>query len=139
MRNYSPTCELVNTYEILEHIMGIKGLHPHSLETVESIYEDIRRHTDGQEGVILDIGCGSGSGSSRLVGKLSEKVSLIGIDINERAIDTARKTYTHQNKLSFYQGSLEDFCQSHSDLNIIGVIAVSVSMFLPDIDVALHL
>ena len=56
MENVKSTCELVNTYEVLEHIMGIEGLHPHSLKTIDIIFEEVARHTSNQEGVILDVG-----------------------------------------------------------------------------------
>ena len=39
------SCELVNTYEALEHIMGINGLHPHSLSTIDRLHSKVNKHT----------------------------------------------------------------------------------------------
>lgn len=133
MENVKNTCELVNTYEVLEHIMGIEGLHPHSLKTIDLIFEEVALHTNSQEGVILDVGCGSGLGSYNLSCKLSESVSIIGIDINGASIEKARANYADIENMSFYQGTLEAFHQENSDLKVIGIVSVSVSMFLPDI------
>ena len=124
------SCELVNTYEALEHIMGINGLHPHSLSTIEQLHIKLANHTKNRQGVILDIGCGSAYGTYNLSRILPEGVSIIGIDINETAIDKARKQFRHQKNVSFFLGTLEDFCESHKQYNVIGIISVSVSMFL---------
>ncbi|MCH2229210.1 MAG: class I SAM-dependent methyltransferase [Crocinitomicaceae bacterium] len=132
MDKYNSTCELVNTYEILEHIMGIEGLHPHSLTTINNLFNVIAKHTKDQIGIILDIGCGSGSGTHKLAKKLSENVSVIGIDINESSINKAKSNYSEIDGLSFYHGTLEAFQKENSEMNIIGIIAVSVSMFLPN-------
>ena len=123
-------CELVNTYEALEHIMGINGLHPHSLSTIERLHSKVIKHTRNREGIILDIGCGSAYGTYNLSLLLPPEVSIVGIDINETAIDKARKLFNKQKNVSFFLGTLEDFYESHGQQNIIGIISVSVSMFL---------
>lgn len=133
MENEKSTCELVNTYEVLEHIMGIEGLHPHSLKTIDIIFEEVARHTSSLEGVILDVGCGSGVGTHNLSSKLSDSVSIIGIDINAASIAKARENYADVENMSFFQGTLEAFHQQNPDLKVIGIVSVSVSMFLPDI------
>ena len=132
MENYNSTCELVNTYEILEHIMGIEGLHPHSLTTIDTMLDTIVKHTSDKTGVILDIGCGSGSGTYKLSKKLSKNVCVIGIDINQSSINKAKSNYSGIENLSFYHGTLEAFEKDNSETNIIGIIAISVSMFLPN-------
>jgi SAM-dependent methyltransferase len=123
-------CELVNTYEALEHIMGINGLHPHSLSTIERLHNKVIEHTRRREGIILDIGCGSAYGTYNLSRLLPPGVSIIGIDINKAAIDKAQKLFEKQKNVSFFLGSLEEFYESHKQQNIIGIISVSVSMFL---------
>jgi len=87
---HKSSCELVNTYEALEHIMGINGLHPHSLSTIEQLHNKIINHSKNKKGIIVDIGCGSAHGTYRLSQLLPEEVSIIGIDINRTAIDKAR-------------------------------------------------
>ena len=52
---HTGTCELVNTYEILEHVMGISGLHPHSLTTIDMLHKKLADHTVGKEGVVVDM------------------------------------------------------------------------------------
>jgi len=132
MDKHNSTCELVNSYEILEHIMGIEGLHPHSLTTINNLFNAISKHTKDQTGVILDIGCGSGSGTHKLAKKLSENVSVIGIDISESSFNKAKSNYSEIDGLSFYHGTLEAFQKENSEMNIIGIIAISVSMFFPN-------
>lgn len=134
MKNYKSTCELVNTYEILEHIMGIDGLHPHSLETVNNIFNKVIEHTKSQTGVLLDIGCGSGAGTYRLSKKTAENVMVIGIDINKASIEKANANYSGNKNLSFYHGTIEDFKEDNPNLKIIGILSISVSMFLPSIE-----
>ena len=124
------SCELVNTYEALEHIMGINGLHPHSLSTIEQLHNKIITHTKNKSGVILDIGCGSGYGTYNLSQLLPGNVSVIGIDINKTAINKARKLFRKQTNMSFFVGTLEEFLESQRQYRIIGIICVSVSMFL---------
>lgn len=124
------SCELVNTYEALEHIMGINGLHPHSLSTIERLHNKVIKHTSNREGIILDIGCGSAYGTYNLSQLLPPGVSIVGIDINKTAIDKARQLFKKQKNISFFHGSLEEFYDSHRQQNIIGIISVSVSMFL---------
>jgi ubiquinone/menaquinone biosynthesis C-methylase UbiE len=128
------TCELVNTYEVLEHIMGIDGLHPHSLKTIDYILNIVAEHVKNQKGVVLDIGCGSGKGTYNLSKKVSESVSIIGIDINKSSIEKASMNYSKSKNLSFYHGDLDDFRKENNTLKIIGIVAISVSMFLPDIE-----
>jgi len=124
------SCELVNTYEALEHIMGINGLHPHSLSTIELLHNIIIDHTKNKKGIILDIGCGSAHGTYHLSQLLPAEVSIIGIDINKTAIDKARKLFKKQNNVSFFLGSLEEFYELHKHHRIIGIISISVSMFI---------
>jgi SAM-dependent methyltransferase len=124
------TCELVNTYEALEHIMGINGLHPHSLSTIEQLHTKVINHTNNKKGIILDIGCGSAHGTYNLRQLLPEDVSIIGIDINKTAIDKARKKFRTQKNISFFVGTLEEFYESRKHERIIGIISISVSMFI---------
>lgn len=133
MKQYNNSCELVNTYEVLEYIMGISGLHPHSLNTINEVFDKIASHTNNQTGVILDIGCGSGAGTRKLAEKLSKNVTVIGIDINKRSLDTARANHSKVQNLSFYQGTVDEFHKENPDTKVIGILAVSVSMFLPDV------
>jgi len=124
------SCELVNTYEALEHIMGINGLHPHSLSTIEQLHNKLINHTKNKNGIILDIGCGSAYGTYNLSQLLPVDVSIIGIDINKTAIDKARKLFKKHKNISFFLGSLEEFYESHKQHRIIGIISISVSMFI---------
>jgi len=124
------SCGFVNTYEALEHILGIKGLHPHSLSTIEQLHNKVIDHTKNRNGIILDIGCGSACGTYNLSQRLPNEVSIIGIDINKTAIDKARIRFKKQNNMSFFLGTLDEFYESHEQDNIIGIISVSVSMFV---------
>ena len=53
-------CERINTYEVLEHVMGIRGLHPHRLSTIRDMRFKLAQHVSNNsllaEGVVLDIG-----------------------------------------------------------------------------------
>ena len=129
---YTGTCELVNTYEILEHVMGIDGLHPHSLTTIDMLHKKLADHTHGKKGVVVDIGCGSAHGTYEFSRLLSNNVTVIGLDVNPVAISKARENYSEQSNMDFYLGSLEQFCIENPDLNVIGIISVSVSMFMPN-------
>ena len=40
------SCELLNTYEVLEHVMGIKGLHPHRRGTIRDMRLKLARHVN---------------------------------------------------------------------------------------------
>ena len=110
--------------------MGIYGLHPHSLSTVEQLHNKVIDHTNNREGIILDIGCGSAYGTYNLSQLLPEEVSIVGIDINKTAIDKARTLFKKQKNMSFYLGSLEEFYESRTHHKVIGIISVSVSMFV---------
>jgi len=127
---HNSSCELVNTYEALEHIMGINGLHPHSLWTIEQLHNTVVNHTKNKKGVILDIGCGSAYGTYNLSRLLPADVSIIGIDISKTAINEARKRFKEQKNISFFLGSLEEFYELHTQHRIIGIISISVSMFI---------
>lgn len=129
---YTGTCELVNTYEILEHVMGMDGLHPHSLTTINELHKKLAYHTFGKKGVVIDIGCGSADGTYKLSNLLPDDVSIIGIDVNRDAINKARENYSDRSNMEFYLGSLEQFCNDSPDINVIGIISVSVSMFMPN-------
>ena len=129
---YTGTCELVNTYEILEHVMGMDGLHPHSLTTIDMLHKKLADHAVGKKGVVVDIGCGSAHGTHELSRLLPDDVSVIGIDVNPHAINKARGNYSDRSNMEFYLGSIEQFCKEHPDLNVIGIISVSVSMFMPN-------
>lgn len=133
----STYCETVNTYEVLEHVMGISGLHPHRLDTVRKMREKIVTHVSNtsllSEGVILDIGCGSGAGTYELAKLFQDGQRVIGIDINIRAIETAKKLYNAQSNLSFYHGDLKGLLEEHPDFRMSAAICISVSMFIQDI------
>ncbi|MCW9031644.1 MAG: class I SAM-dependent methyltransferase [Gammaproteobacteria bacterium] len=128
----SASCELVNTYEVLEHVMGINGLHPHSLDSINTLFQKISDHTKNKKGIVLDVGCGSAYGTYKLSCMLEPDVSVIGIDINKKSISYAQSRYANKNNLSFYVGTLEQFNNEHPGLNIIGILSVSVSMFFLD-------
>lgn len=134
----SSTCELVNTYQVLEHVMGINGLHPHRLDTVRNMRRKLIQHVKNQpslsEGVVLDIGCGSGAGTSELAEMFDNEQRAIGIDINAHAIDKAKSDFSHQKNLSFFQGDLADLLAKHPELKISAVICISVSMFIHDVE-----
>ena len=129
-------CEVVNTYEILEHIMGIKGLHPHRLATVDAMRKKIADHVANNmkysQGVVLDIGCGTGHGTLDLARMLGNKFHVIGIDIKKDAIESARQIQNAKN-VSFFHGDLSNFLSVHNNHNIVGVISISVSMFIPNV------
>lgn len=133
----SGNCELVNTYEVLEHVMGIKGLHPHRLDTIREMREKLVRHVNNNrslaEGVVLDIGCGSGAGTCELAAMLGNDQKVMGIDINGLAIDNARKSYGRHSNLDFYHGDLGSFLAERPDLRISAVICISVSMFINNV------
>lgn len=130
-------CELVNTYEILEHIMGISGLHPHSLNTIKALrlklVQQVSNHPGLADGIVLDLGCGSGAGTSELAYMFENGQRVIGLDINEHAIDAAKSLYANQKNLSFFHGDISQFLKQHHDLKISGAISISVSMFLANI------
>lgn len=111
----SKACELVNTYEVLEHVMGIKGLHPHRLSTIRDMRVKLVRHVTNNEqlsgGVVLDIGCGSGAGTSELAAMLADGREVIGLDINQHAIETASKQYAAIPNLRFITVILMRFCK----------------------------
>jgi len=129
---YTGTCELVNTYEILEHVMGMDGLHPHSLTTIDMLHKKMADHVVGKKGVVVDVGCGSAHGTHKLSHLLPDDVSIVGVDVNPDAINKAQANYSDQSNMEFYLGSMEQFSKEHPDLNVIGIISVSVSMFMPN-------
>lgn len=130
-------CELINTYEVLEHVMGIKGLHPHRLDTIKEMRAKLVRyvcnHPAFKKSVVLDIGCGNGIGTYELALMFDNSQRVIGIDINSRAIENARKAYPDQHNLSFYHGELKGFLRNNPNLRISAVICISVSMFITDV------
>jgi SAM-dependent methyltransferase len=130
-------CELINTYEVLEHVMGIRGLHPHRLDTIRAMREKLVNHvmnyTSLKEGVVLDIGCGSGVGTCELATMFTNGQRVIGVDINSHAIENAKRLHGDQENLSFYHGDLRSLLTENPDLKISAAISVSVSMFLSDV------
>lgn len=135
-------CELVNTYEILEHVMGIGGLHPHRLDTIKDIRIKLVQHINSNaalaEGIVLDLGCGSGAGTFELATMLKGNQRVIGLDINAHAIESAKSIYANQKNLSFFHGDIKKFLIDNPDLKISGAICISVSMFLDDIKEFYH-
>lgn len=130
-------CEIVNTYEILEHVMGISGLHPHRLDTVRNMRLKLSQHlnaaTFDADCVVVDIGCGSGVGTFELARMLNSNQRVIGLDINQHAIATAQQTYVAQTNLSFYYGDLGSLLVTYPNLKISAAICISVSMFIQDV------
>lgn len=133
----SDRCEVVNTYQVLEHVMGIHGLHPHRLDTVRHMRDRLVRHVNGRpaldQGVVLDIGCGSGAGTRELAEMFGDNRRVVGIDINKEAIDKAAQLHGDMPNLSFYHGNLQKFSAANPEIGIAGAISVSVSMFILDV------
>ncbi len=131
------SCELVNTYQVLEHVMGINGLHPHRLDTIREmrlkLIQHVSSHAGLSDGVVLDIGCGSGAGTNDLAGMAGAGQYVIGIDIDSTAIRNARKQYGNIRNLSFFQGDLASFLVAHPHTRISAAICISVSMFIQDV------
>jgi SAM-dependent methyltransferase len=130
-------CELVNTYEVLEHVMGISGLHPHRLDAIramrEKLVNHVMNHAPLKEGVVLDIGCGSGVGTRELATMVTNGQRVIGVDINGHAIENAKRLHADRENLSFYHGDLRSLLAGNPDLKISAAICVSVSMFISDV------
>lgn len=130
-------CERINTYEVLEHVMGIKGLHPHRLDTIRSMRLKLVQHVCDTEslsdGVVLDIGCGSGAGTAELAAMFANGQRVIGLDIHGPSIEDARNAYCEQPNLSFHHGDLNSFLDAHPDLKISAAISISVSMFIQNV------
>jgi SAM-dependent methyltransferase len=133
----SASCEIVNTYEVLEHVMGISGLHPHRLAAIQNMRLKLVEHVSSvdslSEGVVLDIGCGSGAGTHELALMFKGRQRVIGIDINGHAIENAKKLYGSQTNLSFYHGDLKGLLHEHPDFRMSSAICISVSMFINDV------
>lgn len=133
----SLACERINTYEILEHVLGIDGLHPHRLEVVRKMREKIAYHLNGmillEKGVVLDIGCGSGSSAYELALLLNNEHQVIGIDINRYAISKAKSLFADQENLSFYHGDLFSYLAEYPEQKLAAAICISVSMFIHDL------
>ena len=133
----SANCEIVNTYEVLEHVMGISGLHPHRLAAIRNMRVRLVQHVNNaaslSEGIVLDIGCGSGAGTYELAKLFKGGQRVIGIDINSHAIESAKKQYSSQTNLSFYHGDFKGLLQDHPDFQMSAAICISVSMFIHDI------
>jgi SAM-dependent methyltransferase len=130
-------CELLNTYEILEHVMGMKGLHPHCIESINKLRNRLAQHVEQNishsNGVVLDIGCGSGAGTADLA-RLIPSIQVIGLDINKSAIETGIMQHAPVPNLEFLHGDLDTFMQLNPHTRIIGVMCVSVSMFINDVE-----
>ena len=133
----SNNCELINTYQVLEHIMGISGLHPHRLDAVQSmrakLVQHIEYHNLSSEAIVLEIGCGSGAGTRELAEMLGDKYHIIGIDIDTKAIEKAKSQFAYHQNISFFKGDLGDFLTVNPELKISAVISISVSMFIHDV------
>ena len=130
-------CEIVNTYQVLEHVMGISGLHPHRLSTVRKMREKLVMHVTHNHmlggGFVLDIGCGSGAGAWELAGMFGNGQRVIGIDIDKTAIEKARQLYSNQSNLSFFHGDLPTLIEKLPEIDITSAICISVSMFIQDV------
>lgn len=132
-----PSCDLINTYDILEHVMGMNGLHPHRRELISDLRHQLVRHIENidmpDNGVVLDIGCGSGSGTAVLA-KLMPGVRVIGVDINSASLEIARSRYASITNLDFYHGDFDSYLLDYADMRLMGVICISVSMFIQDVE-----
>ncbi len=93
----------------------------------------MRSHPDLAAGVVLDIGCGSGAGTAQPASLLNPRQKVIGLDINAQAIHKATARHAAQANLSFHHGDFDAFLRDHPDLRIAGILCISVSMFLPDV------
>lgn len=131
------SCDLINTYDVLEHVMGMNGLHPHRKDLIDNLRQQMAEHIDNivvpRNGVVIDLGCGSGSGTAALA-KLVPGVRVIGVDINSTSLEAARSRYASIANLDFYHGDFDSYLLEHTDLPLMGVICISVSMFIQDIE-----
>ena len=76
------------------------------LNSVHADFLDwMRKNYSEKEVSIVDVGCGSG----RLVKYLPENVkSYVGLDINEKCINTAKEYFSKNKKAKFYLFDIED-------------------------------
>ncbi len=134
----SNNCELINTYQVLEHVMGISGLHPHRLDAVRSmrakLVHHMKQHDFSSKSIVLDIGCGSGTGTSELAEMLGHKYQIIGIDIDDNAIKQAKTKFAGHPSMRFFKGDLKDLLRDNPELKISAAISISVSMFIHTVD-----
>ena len=65
----------------------------------------MRKNYSEKKVSMVDVGCGSG----RLVNHLPENVkSYVGLDINEKCINTAKEYFSKNKKAKFYLFDIED-------------------------------
>ncbi|KOX75329.1 hypothetical protein WN51_13199 [Melipona quadrifasciata] len=72
------------------------------------LIEEFKKEISEMKGKCIDIGCGPGDVSRRLVlPKLSPEAELVGADISKAMIDHARQKYQNEKRLSFLQLDIE--------------------------------
>ena len=131
-------CPLVNAYDLLEHGFGITGLHPHARAAMRALRQRLAERAQAlvpaaPDGVIVDLGCGSGAGTLELAE--FARVPVVGVDVSADAIARARRRTegTAPSRVRFFKGSFEAFVAAHPGTPILGVFSSATTMFVPDL------
>lgn len=93
----------------------VPGIGDHKLE-IEHFqrYLSVREIVKGKR--VLDAACGEGYGSNILAGTAKD---VIGIDIDEGAVNRAVKLYGHKDNLCFEQGNIESLNLQENSIDVV--------------------
>jgi 2-polyprenyl-3-methyl-5-hydroxy-6-metoxy-1,4-benzoquinol methylase len=104
------------------------GLHPkHRIMNYHKFFVD----KVGENDTVLDIGCGNGA-LTYDVARKAEKV--VGIDLNERNITTAKKTYSMENIEYICGDALTYFPKEKIDLIILSNVLEQIDKRIESLD-----
>ncbi|MGH7145167.1 MAG: class I SAM-dependent methyltransferase [Planctomycetota bacterium] len=86
------------------------------IEIAQAVLKFIRRVGDPADLRILDIGCGCGG----VVGEVEKARELVGIELSEVAVETARKNFGHRSDVRFLQmdATKPDFPDGYFDVAV---------------------
>ncbi|KOC63506.1 Biotin biosynthesis bifunctional protein BioHC [Habropoda laboriosa] len=91
-------------YMVKEYVNASKIQYRDALDVIEEFEKELSE----MEGKCMDIGCGPGDVTKRLIlPKLSPEAELVGTDISKPMIDHAKQKYVDEKRLSFFELDIE--------------------------------
>lgn len=98
--------EYTNYEKLQNKNLITKYLHSYRYKWILSIFENLSKEKNNKPITVVDIGCGTCK-LFHILNKSSLKINYIGIDINEKYLQTASKRYSGIKNFEIIKGSAE--------------------------------